>query len=89
MNLRLNVETLSERRAVVAASGRVNAATALAMKARIRELVDRGRTEIVCDLTEVGLLDSSGLSALVSCLKVTRECGGSLGSIHRSRASSS
>ena len=34
--------------------------------------------ELVCDLTEVGFLDSSGLSALVSGLKAARERGGFL-----------
>ncbi|HTP25557.1 MAG TPA: STAS domain-containing protein [Anaeromyxobacteraceae bacterium] len=78
IELQLKVKLLSEHRAVVAARGRVNAATVLAMKARIRELVDGGRTEIVCDLTEVVLLDSSGLSALVAGLKATSESAGYL-----------
>jgi anti-sigma B factor antagonist len=56
----------------------MNAITAPELKARIRELVAAGRVELVCDLTEVGFLDSSGLSALVSGLKVTREHGGHL-----------
>jgi len=78
MDLELDVRILSDHKAVIAAKGRVNAITAPAMKSRIRELVEEGRTEIVCDLTEVGFLDSSGLSALVSGLKATREHGGFL-----------
>ena len=78
MDLQLNVNSHSEHGAVIAAQGRVNAATAVAVKARIRKLVDAGLTRIVCDLTNVGLLDSAGLSALVAGLKATRERGGSL-----------
>ena len=78
MDLALEVRAISPTRAVIAARGRLNAMTAPAMKTRIRELIDEGRTEIVCDLSEVSFLDSSGLSALVSGLKATRERGGFL-----------
>ncbi len=81
MDLGLEVRFLSATRAVIAARGRMNAMTAPAMKSRIKELIDEGRTEIVCDLREVSFVDSSGLSALVSGLKATqatREQGGFL-----------
>jgi anti-sigma B factor antagonist len=78
MDMALTVTTHSERGAVIAARGRVNAVTAPALRTRIRELVEQGRTEIVYDLAEVTFLDSSGLSALVSGLKATRERGGFL-----------
>jgi anti-sigma B factor antagonist len=78
MEMGLKVTELSDRRAVIAARGRMNAMTAPAVKARIQELVAAGRVELVCDLTQVGFLDSSGLSALVSGLKATRERGGFL-----------
>jgi anti-sigma B factor antagonist len=78
MELGLKVTMPSEKRAVIAARGRLNAITAPAMKERIQELIVAGRVEIVCDLSEVGFLDSSGLSALVSGLKATREHGGFL-----------
>ncbi len=78
MDLGLTVSGLTERRAVIAAKGRINAVTSPAMRTKIRELVEDGRVEIVCDLTEVGFLDSAGLSSLVSGLKATRERGGYL-----------
>jgi len=78
MDLGLEVRLLSPTRAVIAAHGRMNAMTAPAIKNRIKELIDEGRTEIVCDLREVSFVDSSGLSALVSGLKATREQGGFL-----------
>jgi anti-anti-sigma factor len=78
MELGIEVRLLSPVRAVIAARGRMNAITAPAMKSRIKELIDGGRVEIVCDLSEVSFVDSSGLSALVSGLKATRERGGFL-----------
>jgi anti-sigma B factor antagonist len=78
MDLDLGVRTLSAARAVIAAKGRMNAVNVGTMKAKIRELVEDGHVEIVCDLTQVGLLDSSGLAALVSGLKATRERSGFL-----------
>jgi anti-sigma B factor antagonist len=78
MDLGLDVRLLSATRAVIAARGRMNAMTAPAMKARIKELIESGRTEIVCDLGEVTFVDSSGLSALVTGLKTTRDHGGFL-----------
>ena len=78
MELLLKVEARPGRGAVLAVNGRVNALNVAALKARIKALVEEGRTEIVCDLSEVSFLDSSGLSALVSGLKTTRERGGYL-----------
>ncbi len=78
MDLGLEVRLVSATRAVIAARGRMTALTAPAMKSQIKQLIDEGRTEIVCDLREVSFVDSSGLSALVSGLKATREHGGFL-----------
>ncbi|HVO19968.1 MAG TPA: STAS domain-containing protein [Anaeromyxobacter sp.] len=78
MDLGMAVDQRSERRVVLSVTGRINAVTAPAVKARIRELVEEGHWEIVCDLGGVGFLDSAGLSALVSGLKATRERGGFL-----------
>jgi anti-sigma B factor antagonist len=58
--------------------GRLNAVTAPAVKARILEQVGEGHVELVCDLSGVGFLDSSGLAVLVSGLKAVRERGGFL-----------
>jgi anti-sigma B factor antagonist len=43
--------------------------------------VDPGATQVVVDLTDVSLLDSSGLGALVSLLNRARAAGGLLGII--------
>jgi anti-sigma B factor antagonist len=78
MDFDLSVQMAPNGRAVIAAKGRLNAVTAPAMKAQIAKLIEDGHAEVVCDLGAVGFIDSSGLSALVSGLKATREHGGFL-----------
>jgi anti-sigma B factor antagonist len=77
-DLEIGRESLSERRAVLALEGRLDALTALELKEAIRELVDAGQVELVVDLSGVPFIDSSGLAALVSGLKATRQAGGAL-----------
>jgi anti-anti-sigma factor len=78
MALRLDVRSLGELTTMLVVQGLLDAVAAPALKRRIHELVDDGRVELVCDLTELGDVDSSGLSALVSGLEVVREHGGFL-----------
>jgi anti-sigma B factor antagonist len=75
-DLAVSAQVLSEHRAVLAVRGGLNAVTALALKARIQGMVREGRREIVCDLGEVGSVDSSGLAALVAGVKAAHERGG-------------
>jgi anti-anti-sigma factor len=44
----------------------------------VTELVAAGRTRVVIDLSGTEFIDSSGLGALVSCLKKARQAGGDL-----------
>ncbi len=76
MDFDFTEKTLSARRVLITCAGRLNATSAPALKARMHELVSRGHVELVCDLSAVSFLDSSGLAALVSGLKATREAGG-------------
>lgn len=73
------VESTIQDVAVIRASGPLNMATA----SRFRELVIRivgqdGRTRIVVDLAGTDFLDSTGLGALISGLKIARLAGGDL-----------
>jgi anti-sigma B factor antagonist len=63
---------------VLGVHGRLDAATAPELKTTLKRLVTEGHHRLVVDLTEVSFIDSSGLSALVSGLKATREAGGTL-----------
>jgi anti-sigma B factor antagonist len=78
MDLALGVRVLSASRAVLSIKGSLTADAAPAVNAQIHNLLAEGHVELVCDLTEVGLLDSSGLAALVSGLEIARERGGFL-----------
>ena len=48
---------------------RIDAARAPAFKAAMAERIDRGHIRLVLDLSKVDFVDSSGLGAIVSCLK--------------------
>jgi anti-sigma B factor antagonist len=74
----LDVRMLSATTAVLAVNGRLNAVTVPAFKARVNEVIGHGRPKIVCDLTGVTFLDSSGLAGLILALKATTERGGFL-----------
>ena len=61
---------------IIAVPGpRLDAAGAEDFKAALRDEIDGGATQIVLDLSEVEFMDSSGLGALVACLKHMGEQG--------------
>jgi anti-sigma B factor antagonist len=47
-------------------------------KERIREIISEGASRVVIDLDRVSFIDSSGLGALISGLKMARAAGGDL-----------
>ncbi|NJN94316.1 MAG: STAS domain-containing protein [Anaerolineales bacterium] len=63
---------------VVRLKGRLDAYTCPAVKADLNDLIAGGQLKIVIDLQEVPFMDSSGLSSLVSGLRLVREKGGNL-----------
>jgi anti-sigma B factor antagonist len=58
--------------------GRMDSVTAATFRAEVRKLVDTGATWLVLDLSEVSFLDSAGLGAILSGLRLVREAGGDL-----------
>jgi anti-sigma B factor antagonist len=64
--------------AVLRLYGFLNAHTAPSLKQQITSLIENGAHKLVVDLTGIEFIDSSGLAALVSGLKLTRAEGGSL-----------
>lgn len=64
--------------AVLAVSGELDLATAPGLRERLREMTPEGPVKVALDLTAVGFVDSSGLGAIVACLKHVRELGGEL-----------
>ena len=56
--------------------GEVDLSTAPALRSRVEELIRDGVRRLLVDLERVDFLDSSGLSALVTALKVMQEVDG-------------
>jgi len=63
---------------VLAQSGRLTVVTAPQLRATVADRIASGDRLIVVDLSATEFVDSSGLGALVSCLKSARQAGGDL-----------
>jgi len=63
---------------VLVPSGRLTVVTAPLLRSTIAERISAGDRLIVVDLSSTEFVDSSGLGALVSCLKSARQAGGDL-----------
>jgi anti-anti-sigma factor len=59
-------------------TGRIDITSANDLKRVLAEHVGEGNSRLVVDLESVSFVDSSGLSALVSGLRVARRAGGDL-----------
>jgi anti-sigma B factor antagonist len=64
--------------AVISPSGRLTVVTAPQLRTAVAERIAGGDRLIVVDLSGTEFVDSSGLGALVSCLKSARQAGGDL-----------
>lgn len=62
----------------VTASGRLNMVSAPNLRTYVNEVVAAGSNRIVVNLAETTFMDSSGLGALIGCLKAARQAGGDL-----------
>lgn len=58
--------------------------TSVLFKEKLKSLIGDGHAHVVMDLSNVGFVDSQGLGALISCLKVLRQSGGNLALTHLS-----
>ena len=74
----IDLEQHSTQQEVLHVSGRVDAQSSDGLKHAIREAAERGVLELVVDLQGVNVIDSSGLSALVSGFKAVHERGGTM-----------
>ena len=64
--------------AVVSVTGEIDMATAEPLRQALLTAEGKGCRHLVVDLTQVDFLDSTGLGALVGCLRRQREAGGDL-----------
>ncbi len=63
---------------VVRPKGPLDLMAAPAVRQHLNALVQKGEARLVMDLTDVELIDSTGLGALISGLKAARKNGGDL-----------
>lgn len=73
-----STQTLDNGIEVIRPARRLNMVSAPRLSAVVAELVAAGHARIVIDLSQTEFIDSSGLGALVSCLKKARQAGGDL-----------
>lgn len=69
---------------IVALAGRLVMADVPQVRQRLLATVERGNGKLVLDLAEVGFMDSSGLSVLVSVFKAARLKNGDVALLHLS-----
>lgn len=78
MDLEITETESSSECTVIGLEGRINGLSAPRLKHYLHDLVARGKTRLILDMKDVSFIDSSGLSALISGLKYTREAKGFL-----------
>ncbi|MBM1170858.1 STAS domain-containing protein [Microvirga arabica] len=72
------MEQTAEGIALARLSGRLDAAAAPYVLARLKDAVADGKSRLAVDLSEVSFIDSTGLGTLVSGLKAARKAEGDL-----------
>ena len=79
------VVTREDNKAVVRPAGdNIVAASIPELRSKMREIVDEGIRELVIDLTDVHMVDSSGIGLLISAYNSLRKTGGRLAITHAS-----
>jgi anti-sigma B factor antagonist len=63
---------------VIEADGRLDMVAAPQLKALVRTAVGQAKTPVVVELSKVQFMDSTGLGALISGLRATRQAGSDL-----------
>ncbi|MFJ5693822.1 STAS domain-containing protein [Arthrobacter sp. NPDC093125] len=64
--------------AEIKAEGRLNMVSAPKLREFVADVVSSGSNRIVVNLGGTAFMDSSGLGALIGCLKAARQAGGDL-----------
>ncbi|HEV7949730.1 MAG TPA: STAS domain-containing protein [Glaciihabitans sp.] len=69
---------LEDNIAAISGEGRLNMVSAAALREAVGEVITQDRIRVVVDLSGIEFMDSSGLGALIGCLKTARQAGGDL-----------
>lgn len=64
--------------AEIIADGRLNMVSAPKLREFVADVISHGSNRIVVNLEKTTFMDSSGLGALIGCLKAARQAGGDL-----------
>jgi anti-sigma B factor antagonist len=79
------VMTREDNKAVIRPAGdKIVAATIPELRLKMRGIVEDGVQELVIDLTDVHMVDSSGIGLLISAYNSMRKLGGRFAVIHAS-----
>ncbi len=78
IDITIHTQQVNERCTSVVLAGRLDARNAQTVKETLKQLIDGGTTHLVLDLAQVPFIDSAGLAALVSALKLTRRVKGNV-----------
>ena len=78
MNFEIKTEPLSDRAFAVAIAGEVDLYVAPELKQQLLDVIDRGATEIVVDLTDATFVDSTTLGVLIGAVRRLRTNDGRL-----------
>lgn len=76
--MQFSTEHLGRDIAVVRPDGRLNMVSAPELREAVTATIASGRPRIVVDLSATSFIDSSGLGALIGCLKSARQAEGDL-----------
>ena len=76
--MEFQTESIGDDIAVIRGEGRLNMVSGPALRDSVKRAIASGRPRIVVDLSGVPFMDSSGLGALIGCLKSARETQGDL-----------
>ena len=86
MALKMTVQPVDLRHAVVQVEGVLDFETTDPLIRTCLELVEQGRPGLVLDMTGVGFCDSSGLNAMIKIMNRAEQAGGSLSLVGTSPA---
>ena len=74
----ISLEAIGANQLLVRLNGRLDAVTSAEVKTTLKTQIEAGQLQIIVDLQGVPFIDSSGLAALVSGLRLAREKGGKI-----------
>jgi anti-sigma B factor antagonist len=72
----LSEEEIDERTTVVAVRGEIHVTTAPAFSERLSDVIAKGKTSLILDLSGVDFIDSTGLSVLLNGLRSVTNADG-------------